>query len=57
VFLHFARSCSPLPSSNLQVSRTQGTFLNYEKNMNIMTKKQFCALHKQGYEIEFALPN
>jgi hypothetical protein len=57
VFLHFARSCSPSPSSNLPVSRTQGAFLNYEKNMNIMTKKNLLCTSQQGYEIEFALLN
>ncbi len=37
--------------------KTQGAFLSYEKNMNIMTKENLLCTSQQGYEIKFALPN
>jgi hypothetical protein len=43
-----------LLSSNLKVSRTQGAFLSYEKNMNTMTKENILCTSQQGYEIKFA---
>jgi len=57
MFLHFARSCSPLPSSNLQASKTQIVLLSYEKNMNIVIKTNLLCTSQQGYEIKFAPPN
>jgi hypothetical protein len=56
MFLHIARFCSPLLSSNLQVSKTQGIFLGYEKKKTMIEANLLCT-SQQGYEITFALLN
>jgi hypothetical protein len=57
MFLHFARSCSPSPSSNMQASRIQVAFSGYDNNMNIATKDNLLCISQQRYDIEFASPN
>jgi hypothetical protein len=57
MFLHFARSCFPSPSSNLQASKTQSAFSGYEFFLNVAIEANLLCTSQQGYKIEFALPN